>query len=59
MSLNCLLNEFMICFDIVAVFVLNVIVLLFVSVFVCWRHHALLSRVCVCICQSLFQRLVQ
>ena len=40
---NCF-NEFVICFA-VAVFVLNVIVLLFVSVCFCWRDHVLSSRI--------------
>ena len=33
MFVNCLLNEFVICFAVVAVLVLNVIVVLYVSVF--------------------------
>ena len=42
------MNKFAICFTVIAVFVLNVIGLLFVSVgFCCWRDHVLSSSVCV------------
>ena len=49
-----LFNEFVICFAVVVVFVLNVIFLLIVTIlFIYWRGHVLSSRVCSleCLCQ--------